>query len=172
LAARVGLSVERALPAPTCPSPATKRAPVVVPRGCCPKPPGSGLQVRARAPPSPPRSGYACRTAPIDWARYGAYVTKPVTNVNTAETRNLVIMSASGAFDPLPLRETVASDAPARHEPGEGDLAFALRATPHPLRSLTLAQHPLPQGEREFTSVMAGLVPAIHVFGDAVRRAG
>jgi len=33
VAARVGLSVERALPAPTCPSPANKRAPVVVPRG-------------------------------------------------------------------------------------------------------------------------------------------
>jgi hypothetical protein len=33
VAARVGLSVERALPAPTCPSPASYRAPVVVPRG-------------------------------------------------------------------------------------------------------------------------------------------
>src|ERR1700752_3833253 len=55
LAARVGLSVERALPAPTCPSPANKRAPVVVPGGSCPN--------AARERVAKPRAGTALARA-------------------------------------------------------------------------------------------------------------
>jgi hypothetical protein len=40
---------------------------------------------------------------------------------------------------PLPLRERVASDVPARHEPGEGYLVGRCARPPHPLCSLPLA---------------------------------
>ena len=59
----VWLSVERALPAPTCPSPAN----AVDAR----MPPGSGLQSRARAPHSPARAGIASRPRPNHRARFG-----------------------------------------------------------------------------------------------------
>jgi hypothetical protein len=104
------------------------------------------LQVRARAPPSPPRSGYACRTAPIDWARYGAHVTKPVTTVSSTETRNLVIRRCMRRIFPSPLAgEGGEWRAHASYEPGEGGvhLRYARPLT----RSLRSRPLPAQRGE-------------------------
>jgi hypothetical protein len=65
--------------------------------------PGAGCKSARGHRPRPTRSGYACRTAPIDWARYGAYVTKPVTIVNATGTRNFVIRRCKRRAFPLPL---------------------------------------------------------------------
>ncbi len=61
-----------------------------------PKLPGSGLQVRPRAPHSPRAA--ACRLQRVQpWARFSLYVTEPVTIVNRTVT----------AYFPLPLWERV-----------------------------------------------------------------
>jgi len=47
-------SAKWALPTPTDPSPVRTARPATLTGGWCPKPPGSGLQLRPRAPPSLP----------------------------------------------------------------------------------------------------------------------
>ena len=58
-------------------------------------------------------------------------------------------------FFPPPERGKVAKIARREIKPGEGPFERAALATPHPLRSRMLAQHPLPQGEREKEIVSA-----------------
>jgi len=67
-----GPSVERALPAPTCPSPARPSRPGRSARRITPNAAGSGLQIRPRAPHSPARAWNASRPRPNHRMRFGS----------------------------------------------------------------------------------------------------